>query len=188
MFDERIERALLAALDAHAGQVRRGTSDPYAVHPLHVALMLGRLGASSIVIQAGLLHDVVEDCDDWTEERVSAEFGAEVAAIVGELTEEKERSWEERKQAAIDSVPALSQGALVIKACDKLHNLRSLAASLRSAGTPHAVWSRFRGGRERTLLKSRLLVEALASRVEAGLAEALRESLEAVSRDGSPAS
>ena len=80
MFDTDIERALRAAVVAHAGQTRKGSDLPYATHPAHVALILARVGASKSAIQAGLLHDVVEDCKEWTTDRVSLEFGDEVAA------------------------------------------------------------------------------------------------------------
>src|SRR5688500_4811132 len=108
MFSTSIERALRAAIAAHAGQIRKGlTPAPYIVHPLHVAMMLARWNQDESVILAGLLHDAVEDNPTWTLQRVAEQFGAHVAGIVGELTEDKSRSWEERKRAGIDVVPHL---------------------------------------------------------------------------------
>jgi (p)ppGpp synthase/HD superfamily hydrolase len=153
-------------------------SVPYIVHPVHVALMLSGLGEDDTVIQAGLLHDVVEDCEDWTLERLEDEFGTSVASLVAEVTEDKSRSWDERKQTAIDHVPHLSPGALVVKGCDKVHNLRNLVAELRDTDDRDAVWSRFTGGRDRTLAMSRGLVEALRLRIEGPLNHALRDVLE----------
>jgi hypothetical protein len=49
-------------------------------HCVHVALVLARLGYDDAVIAAGILHDVVEDCEGWTLERIEREFGAEVRA------------------------------------------------------------------------------------------------------------
>ena len=178
MYSGIVERALHAAIAAHEGQSRKGdSSSPYITHPLHVALMLARFGLDDDVIAAGLLHDVVEDCPSWTFERVQAEFGPHVSGIVAQLTEDKTRSWAERKQTAIDKVPHMSPEAASVKACDKLHNLHSLVNQLRAAPDTEAVWARFNGGRDRTLQSSHDLVEALAQRVDARIAKALRAAL-----------
>jgi (p)ppGpp synthase/HD superfamily hydrolase len=183
-FSESVERALLTCLEAHQGQFRRGSkATPYAVHPLHVALILARWGGSEAEIVAGLLHDVVEDCPRWSHERVEAEFGPNVARIVRELSEDKSRSWEERKRAAIQHAPELSPEAAAVKAADQIHNWRSLALELRGAAEADELWARFRGGRERTLAMAAELAQALsprlAPRAARELGEALAELLEA---------
>ncbi len=178
VFDPKTEAAIRAAVAAHAGQMRRSDGAvPYVSHPFHVALILARLGAEPRVIQAALLHDVVEDSADWTAERVEREFGPDVARIVAELTEDKSRTWPERKRAQIDHVAHASLDAVAVKAADKLHNLRTLAHDLCTAADPSAVWARFRGGRERTLDHARELVEALAARCDPRLAAELRAAL-----------
>ncbi|TAJ13610.1 MAG: bifunctional (p)ppGpp synthetase/guanosine-3',5'-bis(diphosphate) 3'-pyrophosphohydrolase [Planctomycetota bacterium] len=177
MHHPELERALRICLDAHAGQTRKGDGAPYAVHPLHVALILAQWGAAPEVLQAALVHDVVEDCADWSVARLEAELGARTAAIVAQLSEDKSRPWPERKQAAIDHVPQLTPEAVLVKAADKLHNLRSLAAALRESTDASAVWKRFNGGREATLRKSEELVDALCRRLEPRLARELREAL-----------
>ena len=66
MFSPRIERALDAAIRAHEGQHRKsGGEVPYAVHPLHVALMLARWDMEEDVSVAGdvLQGDVPEQAD-----------------------------------------------------------------------------------------------------------------------------
>ena len=176
VFSEGIERALRAALAAHAGQKRKGDPElPYVSHPVHVALILARLGLGESVIQAALLHDVVEDCDDWDELRVRETFGGEVADIVSALTEDKSLGWDERKRRAIEDVARMSAEAAHVKAADKLHNLSSLVGELERASDPDTVWREFRGGRERTLRTAAQLVRALQSRVHPELATALGE-------------
>jgi (p)ppGpp synthase/HD superfamily hydrolase len=177
MFQPRLERALRICVEAHAGQVRKGDGAPYAVHPMHVALLLAQWSASPEVLQAALVHDVVEDCPGWTLARLEQELGPRVAAIVAELSEDKSRPWAERKQAAIDHVPQLTPEAVLVKAADKLHNLHSLAESLRASPDASVVWSRFHGGRDATLHKSEELVEALCRRLEPRLARELRDAL-----------
>jgi (p)ppGpp synthase/HD superfamily hydrolase len=182
MFSTSIERALRASIEAHDGQSRKGpTPAPYIVHPLHVALMLARWSQEESVILAGLLHDAVEDSASWTTARVADEFGAHVAGIVAELTEDKSRSWEERKRAGIEKVPHLSPQAATVKACDVVHNLATLLAELRAhPAEAAAIWAGFKGGRERTLELSAELVEALCQRVEPKVARALRHALQAL--------
>jgi hypothetical protein len=82
----------------------------------------------------------------------------------------------------------MSADARAVKAADKLHNLRTLAAELEAARDRSRVWSRFNAGRERTLTMSRELVDALAPRVEPRLRKALRAAMaevERLGRDGS---
>lgn len=184
MFSPAIERALHTSLAAHEGQSRKripGRPEiPYIVHPMHVALMLARFGMEEDVIVAGLLHDVVEDCEGWTEERVAAEFGVHVASIVEQLTEDKSLTWDERKRWAIDHVPHMSPEAASVKAVDKLHNLHSLLADLRESPDPDAVWAKFKGGRDKTLAHDREFVEALSARVDPRIARALRSTLKSL--------
>lgn len=180
MFSPKVEHALHIAQVAHAGQTRKGCDKPYIVHPLHVALMLARAGADDATLQAAILHDVVEDCDGWTLERLRGEFGAQVSALVADLTEDKTRTWAERKQAAIDHVPHMSSSAALVKTADKLHNLSSLLADLRASDDHASVWSHFSASPEQTLVMARGLVEALNLRVEGDLSAALLETLEAL--------
>lgn len=183
MFSSSVERALRLCAQAHAGQTRKGSgSAPYALHPVHMALMLARLGESDEVLIAALLHDVVEDCPGWSLQRIESEFDAAVAAVVAELTEDKRQSWDQRKAHQVALVPTLSLSALKIKAADKLHNLATLAEDLERTSEPQSVWAHFHGGRERTLRMSRLLVEALGMRLEDPWRAALFEALQRVER------
>jgi len=178
-----VERALLACMRAHGGQFRKGGDEvPYAVHPIHMALILSRAGASDALIQAALLHDVVEDCEDWTDERLRSEFGDEVAQIVEQLTEDKSLSWTERKTWAMEHVSEMTQDAIFVKAADKLHNLESLAAQLEEAADTADVWKHFTGGRERTLEMSRGLVDVLSGHLPEALSRALDAAMTRVER------
>lgn len=183
MFSAALERALRVAFEAHAGQTRKGLERvPYATHSAHVALILARTGADEITLAAALLHDVAEDCPGWSVARLEREFGSEVARVVGELTEDKSLTWEQRKRHQVECVPQLSERALRVKAADKLHNLRTLAADLARAGDRELVWGRFHGGRERTLALSRELVVALAARLPEEFARELGAALDELER------
>lgn len=182
MFSARIEHALRSAHAAHSGQSRKGLSDvPYVTHVVHVGLILAQLGYDDVVVAAGILHDVVEDCEGWTIERVAREFGNDVAAIVAELTEDKSKSWDERKDDGVRRVRGMSPPAVAVKAADKLHNLRCLVADLNSASSRDEVWSKFKGGRARTVEMSARLVSELEARADPRLARALRSALDELS-------
>ena len=179
MYSPSTERAIQVALEAHAGQTRKGEGDePYVVHPVHIALMLSREGADDATLQAALLHDVVEDSPNWMLEDLEREFGPRVASIVAELTEDKSKAWEERKRAGIEAVARCSSEAATIKAADKLHNLESMARNLASADDPATFWRPFHGGRDRTLAMSEEMVAALERRVAPALARALRATFD----------
>ncbi len=177
MYSPTVERALRVAELAHRKDTRKGGETPYFLHPVHAALIAARAGADEDTLVATLLHDVVEDCPDWSAERLQSEFGPRVSSIVAEVTENKSLTWEERKQAAIDHVPHLSPEALMVKAADKLHNLSSLLEDLRAADDPAQVWSAFTRGPEQTLAISQALVSALAPRLDEPLASALQSVL-----------
>lgn len=192
-FSARIERAINACITAHHGQRRKGDATlHYAVHPIHMALILARVGVSDTVIEGALLHDTVEDCEEWTLERVRLEFGEEVAEVVEHLTEEKRDAdgvalpWETRKRAAIEAVRGMSWEAAAVKAADKLHNMNSLAEQLEAADDPEEVWAGFKGGAEGTLRVAREVLAVLRARegepVPEGLLELLAAAIERVER------
>lgn len=166
LFTPSIERALRTAFEAHSGQQRKGCDVPYVSHPVHVAMLLARDGADDVTLQAALLHDVVEDCEGWTFERLELEFGAEVTAVVRPLTEPKGEPWEVRKQAALDHVPTMDHRAAGVKAADKTHNMRSLVERLEDAATPELAWQPFTRGPEQTIDFAERLVDALEHRLD----------------------
>lgn len=76
-YSARFDRALTLASIAHAGAVRKHTTIPYIMHPVHVARLLERHGFSEDVVLAGLLHDVLEDAkfdDAQLQHSLSATF------------------------------------------------------------------------------------------------------------------
>jgi len=63
-----LEKAIKIAVEAHTGQVDKG-GNPYILHPLRVMLSLNSEEERIV----GVLHDVVEDCEGWTWERMGEE-------------------------------------------------------------------------------------------------------------------
>ena len=63
-----LERAIEIAVSAHKGQLDKG-GNPYILHPLSVMMALD-LEDEKIV---GVLHDVIEDNEEWTFEKLAIE-------------------------------------------------------------------------------------------------------------------
>jgi guanosine-3',5'-bis(diphosphate) 3'-pyrophosphohydrolase len=127
-----IDRAFEVASRAHADQVRK-SGEAFIHHPLGVATIVAELGLDDTSVAAALLHDAVEDTS-VTVEDVAAEFGDTVAAIVDGLTKLERVSFEskEAQQAAtmrkMFVAMARDWRVLIIKLCDRLHNMRTLGA------------------------------------------------------------
>lgn len=74
-------KALHYAKDAHSGQVRKYTSEPYINHPVRVFGFVSFVTTDAEIKAAALLHDVVEDCDRSFDD-IETEFGERVANLV----------------------------------------------------------------------------------------------------------
>jgi GTP pyrophosphokinase len=125
-----IRAAFDLALDAHK-DMRRKTGEPYIYHPIAVAKIAAQeigLGTTSIV--CGLIHDVVED-SDYTVQDIKRKFGEKTAKIVDGLTKIKEVFDHTDSMQAENfrkMLLTLSDDVRVIlvKLCDRLHNMRTL--------------------------------------------------------------
>ncbi len=124
-----ILRAAVFAARAHSGQTRKGAAqEPYVNHVLEVAEILAAHGAPQASILAGLLHDVVEDTEITSAELAEA-FGAEVAGIVAEATDDTALPKETRKALQVSKAPHKSDAAKQLKLADKISNLRAIMHS-----------------------------------------------------------
>lgn len=141
----RMHAAIQFAALAHGRQKRKGSEVPYLAHPFEVAQLLTAAAAPKELILAGLLHDTVEDAG-VTLAQIEEEFGRAVALLVLSATEDKTKSWEERKAHTVEYLShEASYEALMLACADKLSNLRSIAADYEAEG--EAVWNRFKRGR-----------------------------------------
>ncbi len=133
-------KALELSLEAHKGQTRK-SGEPYIVHPILVAAITAKVSNDEMMVQAALLHDVVEDTD-YTIEELEHEFGYDVAHMVEGLTKIVEIRDEELIPSASDErlinsaltfrkmlIASIKDvRVLVIKLCDRLHNMLTLDA------------------------------------------------------------
>lgn len=142
----RVEEAITFTIKQHEGQKRK-SGIPYAIHPILVATLVGHfVDGSEDVIIAALLHDIVEDVEHISLGNIEELFGKEVSSIVDGLTKIKKiRKDELIPSANTDEKLMLSArtfknmllqsiqntSVLVIKLCDRLHNMLTLDALRR---------------------------------------------------------
>ncbi len=127
---ELMQKAYVFSAKVHEGQERL-SGEPYLVHPLEVAGILGDLRMDDVTIASALLHDTLEDTLT-TREEIQRLFGEKVAFIVDgltkiariEFTSARERQAENFRKMLI----AMSTDIriLLIKLADRLHNMRTL--------------------------------------------------------------
>lgn len=136
-----IQRAYERASAAHAG-IRRKSGEPYVMHPLAVAIMLAEMRMGAATLAAALLHDAAEDNQAVTIAALEQEFGAEIARMVEGLTRlsmDKVRPLLKIEQPTYDQVEqvylfklfmtiAQDLRVIVIKLCDRLHNMQTVHA------------------------------------------------------------
>ena len=92
------------------------------------------------MIAAALLHDVVEDTG-VTEEEIRERFGSRVACLVANETEDKTKSWRERKGATIQHLKSAPREIKILALGDKLSNMRCTAKDYLVLGDE--IWQRF---------------------------------------------
>lgn len=124
-------RALEFASRKHSTQRRKDhEASPYINHPIGlISILAVEAGIhDGDVLCAALLHDTIEDTDT-TRAELERHFGAKIAAIVGEVTDDKMLPKQERKQLQVEHAPALGRAAGLVKLADKIANLRDVANS-----------------------------------------------------------
>ncbi|KAJ9171782.1 hypothetical protein P3X46_015098 [Hevea brasiliensis] len=136
---ELVQNALKLAFEAHDGQKRR-SGEPFIIHPVEVARILGELELDWESIAAGLLHDTVEDTNVVTFERIEEEFGPTVRRIVeGETKVSKlgklkcKNESDSVKDVKADDLRQMFLAmteevrVIIVKLADRLHNMRTLS-------------------------------------------------------------
>lgn len=127
---EQIIKACAFAELAHLGVVRK-SGEPYIVHPIAVAEILGRMRLDTESLVAALLHDVIEDTDIGKDDIVQR-FGQTVADLVDGLTKlTVSNSKNDNKAATLRKILIATLNdprVIVIKLADRLHNMSTLSA------------------------------------------------------------
>lgn len=128
-----IHKAYLFAQEKHEGQFRK-SGEPYITHPLNVIHILTTIYADYETLCAGLMHDVLEDCD-CTVEEMEGEFGKNITKLVQGVTKLSKIHFSTENEYLIDYYKKIIVGmsedvrVIIIKLADRLHNMRTLWAT-----------------------------------------------------------
>jgi GTP pyrophosphokinase len=127
---DKVERAIYFAAKAHEGQMR-ASGEEYITHPMAVARTLANLHLDTVCIVAGLLHDVLEDCDSSFDE-LNELFGERVATLVLALTKLNKLEGKSFLLKQSENLKRLllavaeDTRVLIVKLADRLHNMQTL--------------------------------------------------------------
>lgn len=168
-------KALRFSAEKHRDQRRKdSTQSPYINHPIQVAELLWDVGGvrDPATLIAAVLHDTIEDTDATAEE-IEALFGAEVAALVLEVSDDRSLPQAVRKQLQVDNAAHKSFKAKLIKLADKACNLADITHSPPPDWSPqrrrdYVLWG------ERVVAGLRGASPALEAEYDSRLAEAKR--------------
>jgi (p)ppGpp synthase/HD superfamily hydrolase len=134
----KVTKAACFAAEAHAGQTRKGgPKAPYVNHLAEVAAAVAEAtgGRDADLVAAAWLHDVVEDCGIEADD-LASRFGAEVADLVREVTDDMSLPKNKRRQRQVETVAEKSERARLLKLADKTSNVTAVVEE------PPAEWSR----------------------------------------------
>ena len=129
---ELIKKAYDFAYKKHFGQYRESGED-YIIHPLSTAIILTSIYADTNTICAGLLHDVMEDCD-VTKGEIEEEFNSDIARLVDGVSKISKMHFSTENEALVEYYKKIIVGmsedvrVIIIKLADRLHNMRTLWA------------------------------------------------------------
>src|SRR5580765_6482728 len=131
-----VERAFAFSSSAHRGQFRK-SGEPYITHPLAVASILSQWRLDAQGLAAALLHDVMEDTA-ITKTEIETSFGKPVADMVDGVSKLDQIEFTSREDAQAESfrkmllAMAKDVRVILIKLADRLHNMRTLDAMVRT--------------------------------------------------------
>ena len=127
---KKIQKAYSFAFYAHTGQKRKDGSD-YITHPVAVTEILLNLKMDTDTICAGLMHDVLEDCN-VQKNNLAKIFGDDVAHIVdgvsklGQIDLQSVADKNANNLQKMALAMANDVRVVLVKLCDRLHNMRTI--------------------------------------------------------------
>jgi len=135
-----IDKAILFATKAHYNVTRKGTKIPYILHPLEAASIVSKITEDKDLIVAAILHDTIEDTYVSYED-IAREFGKKIADIVNLESEDKTKTWKERKEYTLKTLKNEPIEIKIVAMGDKLSNMRDIAKDYYKVGDK--LWERF---------------------------------------------
>ncbi len=127
----RLSAAFHYADEHHAQQLRKDGS-PFVTHPLAVAEIVADMGLDLDSVIAALLHDTIEDTDA-THAEIAKLFGVTVANLVEGVTKLTRVQYTSKEEEQMENLRKMLMAmakdirVILIKICDRLHNMRTMA-------------------------------------------------------------
>jgi (p)ppGpp synthase/HD superfamily hydrolase len=179
MLTSRFLDAVRLANELHGEQQRPGTRIPLIAHLLVVTGLVLEEGGDEDIAIAAMLHEAVEEKGDAALERIHDEFGAHIAAMVLEVSDERtpeDGPWRARKRAHLRHIARVDDDSvLMLLLADKVHNVRSLVRDLREEGDE--LWRRHDRGPGDQLWYFRELIGSFEGRCSGPLLLDLRRGV-----------
>lgn len=126
-----ITKAFEFASMAHENDIR-ASDEPYFSHPYAVSRILcEEIPFDDVSVACGLMHDIVEDHEDYSIEVIKKNFGDEIAVIIDGLTKIKyifkgsDISQAENYRKLLMSI-SRDIRVIIVKFADRLHNMRTI--------------------------------------------------------------
>ncbi len=125
-----IKKAYKKCKEWHGLQMRK-SGEPYYTHPIAVAQEIIKMQLDDATIITALLHDVLEDTD-ITFKVIEKHFSREIAELVEGVTKLDKLNFQLEKIKQAENFRKLFLAlakdirVLVVKLCDRLHNMRTL--------------------------------------------------------------
>ncbi len=143
----RFEDALYFAAEVHQGMHRKGSINPFILHPMEAAAIASSMTVDEDVLIAALLHDAIEDAGA-SAEQIRSRFGSRVTTLVLADTEPFDPvhsaadSWMDRKVALLEHLKdGASRDEKIVILADRLSNLRSIHSDMVAMG--EETWAIF---------------------------------------------
>ena len=127
---ERIRAAFEYANSHHGPQLRK-SGEPYIIHPIAVAEIINELDLDQDSVVSALLHDCIEDTDS-THDEIARLFSPQVADLVEGVTKLTRMQYTSREDEQMENLRKMFMAmakdvrVILIKLCDRLHNMRTL--------------------------------------------------------------
>ncbi len=147
----RLAYAFAKYCHSEMGQKRKGSDEPYFVHPKGVAKIVMDNGGNEDQICAAFCHDLLEDVPFVSYEELKKGFNQHVADLVLELTNVRVEIEKVGKEAYMtDKLMHLSNEALLIKLADTLYNINDMATESQEVRMLHNVSALIRDRKDLT--------------------------------------
>lgn len=157
--NEKIYSAIELIVKLFEWKVSKVDGTPSSNHSLWVAWILARHNELEQNIIVGILHDVIEDIENWKELLYTNWFDDKIISLVEELSEDKNLSWEERKQNYLKHLTDASNDIKIVSAADKIYNVRSFIDQYLIE--QEDIWKRFNAWKEKQIQYLKDYIESL---------------------------